>query len=129
MDENLFDKLYPNFTLEEFRCPCRSSLCIKDGMEYWFLSALQDLRLQVGFPLKINSGYRCAEYNATLPKSSLNSNHIKGIAVDISTSRLSGSQKHRLLRKAFPRFTGIGIYTTFFHLDLRHLHEKSLWIG
>lgn len=69
----------------------------------------------MGRPLKINSGHRCAIWNAVvggLP----NSPH-RRIAVDIAF------QKHdrRALAAAAERcgFTGIGIAKTFIHLDRR----------
>jgi len=128
MDNILYHRMFPNFQPQEFRCPCEHPLCQGDGMEFWFLSALQDLRLQVGFPLKINSGYRCSIYNEHVGGVK-NSYHVKGVAVDICTRAFSPKEKHRLLRKAFQRFTGIGMYTTFIHLDLRPLACKSVWVS
>ena len=125
----LFRRMFPSFRPSEFECPCKHPLCQVDGMEFWFLAALQDVRLQVGHPFHIGSGYRCSAYNATLPNSVPDSYHIKGIAADIDTRRLNGQEKHRLLRKVFQRFTGVGIYPTFIHVDLRPLSEKVVWLG
>ena len=119
-------KLWPNFTLKEFECPCGNSGCPKDGMEYWFISALQDLRLQFGSPLRINSGFRCYDYNQYILGAE-KSKHCTGIAADIAITSLTADRKHRLLRKVFYRFTGIGIYRTFVHVDLRPLCEKAFW--
>ena len=127
VDELLFRKLYPNFRPKEFVCPCGE--CDGGAMEHYYLAALQDLRLQMGFPFHITSAFRCPGYNATLPNSSPTSYHPKAVACDISTAALDSEQRHRLLEKAFLRFTGIGIYKNFIHLDLRPVREKSMWWG
>jgi uncharacterized protein YcbK (DUF882 family) len=98
-------------------------------MEFYFLAALQDLRLQCGFPFHINSGFRCPAYNATLPNSSPDSYHTKAVAADISTAAMDGGQRHLFLQRAFLRFTGIGIYKTFVHLDLRPASGNTTWWG
>lgn len=119
--------MYPNFKPEEFRCPCEHPLCQKDGMEFWFLSSIQDLRLQCGFPLNINSGYRCSLYNEVVGGVK-NSYHVKGLAADISIRGYTSKEMHKLLSKVSQRFNGIGIYPTFIHIDLRPVNSKSVWV-
>ncbi len=123
-----FEDMFPNFTPEEFYCPCGGAQCRKVGIKLWFVAALQDLRLQCGFPLKINSAYRCPEHNARVG-SKPTSQHLLGVAADIDIHRLSTGQKHRLLRKAFLRFNGVGVYNTFIHLDLRDPKAPAFWVG
>lgn len=98
-------------------------------MEYWFMAAIQSLRMELGFPLTINSGYRCSAYNATLPGSAPDSYHCQGLAADISTARMAGQQKHSLLLRAVMKFTGVGIYKTFIHVDLRPTEKRTTWTG
>lgn len=45
---------------------------------------LEPLRLYLNTPLRINSGYRCKALNDILPGSAPNSNHLKGLAADIT---------------------------------------------
>jgi len=129
MENILFHRMFPDFKPREFQCPCAHPFCPKDGMEFWFLSVLQATRRQCAFPFKINSGFRCAVYNATLDQSSPQSNHIKGIAADISISRLSAKEKYTLHSEAFLRFNGVGVYPTFLHVDLRSSSNRSFWTG
>lgn len=129
MDNILYHRMFPNFRPEEFACPCKHPMCQVDGMQFPFLFAIQDLRNQVEFPLPINSGYRCSTFNAVLKGAVPNSNHIKGIACDIGIHKMTSQQKHLLLEKAFNRFTGIGIYKNFIHLDTRPARFRSLWIA
>ncbi len=127
MDEKTFKEMFPNFRPIEFKCPCQN--CDGGKMSLFFMSTLQGLRYQIGFPLHINSGFRCPEYNASLENSSPKSQHMIGLAADISTITLTPSQKHFLVEKAFQRFTGVGIYKNFIHLDLRDPGVKSTWTG
>ena len=127
MDNLLYKRMFPNFSPKEFECPCHHPFCQTDGMEFWFLSALQEFRRQCGFAFTINSGYRCSAYNAAIVNSSPRSKHIEGIACDVSTRKFSGRKKHIFLSYAFQRFSGIGIYETFIHLDLRDHKERVVW--
>jgi uncharacterized protein YcbK (DUF882 family) len=120
--------MYPNFKPKEFECHCTDPECKKDGMEFFFLAALQDLRFAVGFPLLISSGYRCQIMNK-VAGGRPDSFHLKGLACDILIKDMSSGQKHRLLRKALGRFNGVGIYPHFVHLDLRPPRDKAVWIG
>ncbi len=129
MDNILYRRMFPNFRPSEFHCPCGNPLCAKENMDYPFLFSVQDWRTECEFPFKVNSGYRCSAYNATLPDSVPDSWHCQGLAVDISTKPLNATQKHILLEGAFKRFTGIGIYKTFIHVDKRPRSERAVWVG
>jgi len=110
---------WPNFSEEEFRCKGDGSC----EMDEHFLTVLQDLRTQCGFPLYINSGYRSPQYNESVGGAE-DSQHIHGRAADIG---ISYEQAVRLLTLAFAdeRVTGIGIQQKgdpkkrFVHLDTR----------
>lgn len=121
-----FKEHFPNFSPEEFRCPCTNPDCKKDGIELPFLRQLQKARSIVGFPFLITSGYRCKAYNKTLPDSSPESLHIKGLACDVRISHLTPADKYLFLYKVFPLFKGIGLGKTFVHLDGRQ--ERSVWM-
>ncbi len=77
--------------------------------------------------MTINSGFRCEKHNKEV-KGKPDSQHMLGKAVDVSTSKLDGLQKHRLLKLANAmKFRGIGVYPTFIHLDVRD--NQSFWVG
>ena len=117
---------WPHFRPDELACRCGGRGC---RGAYWhdadFLDALEALRAEMGRPLKINSGHRCAIWNAVVGGVP-NSQH-RRIAVDIAF------QKHdrRALVAAAERlgFTGIGIAKSFLHLDRREAPARWTYPG
>lgn len=53
---------YPNFTEDEFRCPC----CGEATMNRLFMDTLQHLRVIYGKGIIISSGFRCLTYNESI---------------------------------------------------------------
>ena len=100
------------FSNDELRC--------KHCDEYFFDDQtklrLNQLRHELGFPITINSGYRCEYYNNQIGATQT---HASGQAVDI---KIRGEKAYNLIHKAIELgFTGIGIKqkgeTRFIHLD------------
>lgn len=109
---------YPNFTENEFRCPCG---CGRADMQANFMSRLQDLRDDMGFPFVVSSGFRCPDHNASVSTTGRSGPHTTGMAADIL---ISGAKAHQLLNGSRTHwFTGIGISQKgpmekrFIHLD------------
>jgi hypothetical protein len=72
----------------------------------------------VGQPLRMNSGYRTPEYNASIG-GARNSMHVQRKAVDIQWPGSSTSEKQEFIQKAIDAgFTGIGCYNSFMHVDI-----------
>lgn len=117
--------LSKNFSKWELHCTCCKELKITQNL----IEILQELRDIVGKPFKINSGYRCPEHNKTVG-GALMSQHVKGTAVDISTKGWSAAEKYALIQAAHRVYQvrGIGIYSSFIHLDVRK-GEGKLWVG
>lgn len=83
----------------------------------------------VGRQLQVNSGYRSRAYNSTLRGAAQNSNHMYGVAMDISFRGLSDAEKQRMLIAAIENGVGgIGIYpedrNQFIHVDIG---QKRTW--
>jgi len=117
---------WPHFSVAELACRCRGKFC---GGAYWhdpeFLHALESLRTRAGRPLVINSGHRCAQWNAAVG-GALRSMH-KSLAVDIS---LKGHDRNSLLTHAEALgFTGTGLAKTFIHLDRRKVPARWYYKG
>ncbi len=109
-------KIQRNFTLEELSCPC--GRC-KPVINSKFIDRLQCLRDAFGKPFNINSWYRCKVHNEKVG-GKINSKHLLGLAVDISTKGWSSEDKYQLLHLAFCfGFTGIAQGKNFIHIDLR----------
>ena len=112
-----------NFKRSELACPCCKQMKCKIGL----IDCIQSIRDYLDMPIIITSAYRCKMHNSTIPGSSPESYHTKGLAVDISTLGWCGYAIHDLLELITSQDSGIGVYPTFIHFDLRN--DRSVWIG
>ncbi|WP_300393525.1 D-Ala-D-Ala carboxypeptidase family metallohydrolase [Henriciella sp.] len=117
---------WPHFSVAELACRCGGRFC---GGEYWhapgFLDGLETVRAKVRAPLIINSGHRCAGWNAAVGGAPL-SQH-KTIAADI---RLAGHDRFTLLAAAEQAgFTGLGLARSFLHIDRRARPARWFYPG
>jgi len=108
----------------EFACKCgcgRVKICPS------LVEALIRLRIEVGHPINVTSGYRCEHQNAAVG-GKWTSYHLRGLAVDVQCRNLPFADFVALTRSFHPTpFRGLGIYTAaeFLHLDLRT--RPTLW--
>lgn len=116
-------QLTEHFNLKEFTCSCCDRVKITPGF-FRHVGLLEQIRTKLGFPIRINSGYRCPEHNKAVggAKSSW---HLL-FATDLDTDD-GDPEKLTAIRMAAEEagFTGIGISDTFIHVDLRP--EKTIW--
>ena len=84
-------------------------------MDDGFMDALQDIRTKCGFGFKVNSAYRCDEYNEKVSKNT-RGQHVTGYAVDISMK--NRYKRFKLLKEAIEcgYFKDIAVAGTFIHL-------------
>ena len=106
--------LYPNFSKKEFDC----THCGANQMTPAFMEKLQALRSIYGKPMRVTSGFRCAQHPIEAKKAKPGA-HASGCACDIG---VEGREAYQLLRFAFELgFTGIGVNqkagSRFIHLD------------
>ena len=115
--------LTKNFSSEELHCHC----CHKEQMCERFMEKLQTLRDIMNRPIGINSGYRCESHNRSIGGHKT-SQHMLGVAVDISTTDWSSSELYELMRHAYRLgFKGIGVGKLFVHLDMR-VGKAKMWV-
>lgn len=112
-------KISTNFLLREFEC--------RDGehqvrLDSRLLQKLQALRDKVGRPVIILSGYRNSSYNKRVGGSP-GSQHLLGKAADIVVQGCSVEELARISREI--GFTGIGLYDSFVHVDVRA--KEATW--
>ena len=117
---------WPHFSMVELACRCGERFC---AGAYWHdtavLDGLEAIRKDIGRPLIITSGHRCAQWNAAVGGAP-RSQH-KTIAVDIS---LTGQDRHAVKTAAeMHGFTGIGLARTFIHLDRRAIPARWYYKG
>lgn len=106
-----------HFTLTEFAC----KHCGLNGIDLEFVDRLDELRERVGFPLRVNSGFRCPDHNAAVSTTGHSGPHTTGKAVDLSIER---GQAYQVLAEAMTMgFSGIGVKQ---HGMGRYLHLDDL---
>lgn len=111
-------KLSKNFVSTQFDCQCKRPSCKTTVIEIF--DCLDQL-IDEAFPavLTITSAFRCYLHNKDvggLPTSY----HLKGMAVDLRSKHATPQQiKVAAERVAGFRKGGIGLYSTFIHLDVR----------
>jgi uncharacterized protein YcbK (DUF882 family) len=111
-------KLSNNFTTKEFECQCGK--CEIQKVDSDLLNRLEKVRIALGSPIKIMSGYRCREHNTKVggaPKSM----HVFGRAADIQAVDML-----RLMMLVRTMFTAIGDGRNkgFIHVDTRQVNAK-----
>lgn len=118
----------PNFSEHEFLCKCG---CGRADMDPEFMDKLQAIRTAVGQPMKVNSGFRCPDYNAKVSSTGTAGPHTTGCAADISAS---GPLALKIVHLALMvGMTGIGVAQKgdhakrFIHLDDSNIHRRP-WI-
>jgi len=106
-------QLSENFSLHEFQC----RHCGQVKLDSRLVQKLQALRDEVGVPLVITSGFRCLEHNQAVGGAD-GSQHLFGRAADVVIPEgMSGEKFADIGRKV--GFTGIGVYSSFVHMDVR----------
>lgn len=88
---------------------------------------LQIIRDIVKRPIVITSGYRSPEHNAKVGGVA-NSQHIKGLAVDLKISGLTPEKTYLVIDKlqhgGYILTGGLGLYKTFVHYDIRGRRKR-----
>ena len=114
-----------NFKVSEFAC----KHCRKNEIDQRVLTMCQTIRDELGVPVKVNSGYRCAAHNQAVGGVN-NSQHVKGLAADLSCSlgsaKMFDTVKRLHAAGKLPDLSYCIKYKTFIHIDCGG-KRKSLW--
>ena len=118
--------LSPHFKTSEFNCRCKNESCHTQSINKEVISRLEQIRSEVGEPLRITSAFRCADQQRYLRNAGVStvvaqnkSTHESGDAVDVQVISTKSDRMARLLVAAEKVFKSIGLAKTFLHLDLR----------
>lgn len=114
-------KLSANFTVSEFKCNDGSDKILIDTE---LVDILQKIRNHFGKPVIINSAYRSPAYNKKIGGVS-NSQHSKGTAADIVVKGVKPEAVVQYAEFLMPKKGGIGLYSTFAHIDVRA--KRARW--
>ena len=102
---------WQNFAPYEIRCKGSGTLCLNEAA----MDALQRLRTALGCPLRVNSAYRCPDYNRKIGGAP-DSRHLYAEAFDIGKTEWELGQLLEEAAKA--GFLVAKQYTGFVHLDM-----------
>lgn len=98
-------------------------------------TVLQPLRDHLNVPIRVLSGYRSPEYNKKVGGVS-RSTHLKGMAADIRAKHYTSVELVDIIlklrrSKQITGLGGMGLYSAFVHVDIRHNGKKRLarWRG
>ena len=108
-------KLSNNFTVSEFKCKDGSDKILIDTD---LVDILQKVRSHFNKPVTINSAYRNATYNKKIGGAS-KSQHVYGTAADIVVKDTKPEAVAQYVEYLMPNKGGIGLYSTFTHVDVR----------
>lgn len=116
-------KVSANFRVKEFACT--------DGSDPIFIATelvnvLQKIRTHFGKSVTITSAYRTPTKNKAVGGTTY-SQHLYGMAADIKVKGVSPKKVAAYAEKLLPKSGGIGVYSTFTHIDVRS--TKSRWNG
>jgi len=111
------------FSREEFKCKCGCGLGAVDAE---LLFVLTKLRERFNRPVILNSAHRCNAHNSSVG-GEIRSKHLEGIAADVVVRSTSPSKIYEYLNKKYPNKYGIGLYSSFVHIDMRA--KKTRWSG
>lgn len=84
---------------------------------------LDVLRAAMAIPLIVNSGARCLKRNRQVG-GARDSMHLQGLAADIQWPA-DPAYRWKLVNLASQRFSGLGFYDTFIHLDMRDILKRA----
>lgn len=123
------EQVSKDFQAREFDCPCHE--CLETPVEMKLIDMLQSLRDEIGFPVKITSGYRCAAYQEDLKRRGYEtakgiSQHQLGAAVDIKTGHHTGEELEKFARQV--GFMAVGVGKHWAHIDLRSDKPNRRWL-
>jgi len=118
--------LSEHFSTHEFACPCKNTACLYQRIAKELVDKLELVRVEIGNPIRVTSGYRCSKYQAELRargyETSLGpSQHEIGRAADITTAPYALKP---MAVECADHFKAIGVGKTFVHVDLRADKER-----
>jgi uncharacterized protein YcbK (DUF882 family) len=116
-------KLSANFKVREFACTDGSDPIFIDSD---LVSVLQKVRNHFGVAVTITSAYRTPGRNKAVGGQAY-SQHLYGRAADIKVKGIAPTMVAAYVEKLMPKKGGIGIYSTFTHIDVRG--TKARWKG
>jgi uncharacterized protein YcbK (DUF882 family) len=111
-------QLSKHFNSKEFECNCQK--CDEQIISEVLIEKLEKVREEYGKPIKITSGYRCADHNTAIG-GKIASSHMTGLAVDLAPTLITLDELDNLYEICYNVFDNIGDGRSkrFIHVDVR----------
>lgn len=113
-------KISDHFRARELMCPC----CRWCEVDAALLTLLESIRKEIGEPIHVTSGYRCAKHNSEVG-GARNSRHLYGQAADIWADDTSPEEIYNMACTLMPGYGGVIKYKTFVHVDVRNTKYRE----
>lgn len=112
------------FVSKQFDCRCNLRSCKSTELDPTLPEALEKL-IELAGPIRINSAYRCPEWNRRVGGTG-GSYHLLGKAADIQSDKYTGKElaNFAMMVEEFEQ-GGIGVSENWIHVDVRGF--KSRW--
>ena len=104
------------FSKAELQCKCG---CEQAPMDTQFLMMIDELREKLNKPLRVSSGFRCPSHNSKVSGTGETGPHTTGMAIDLAVDRTFAYETLKIAMAM--GFTGIGIASSFVHVDIRSI--------
>ena len=101
-----------HFSKKEFDCQCG---CDAGPINRVLVEKLEQVRLEFGRGMRINSGIRCLPHNRKIGSKDTSS-HIKCLAADVGCTSME--DRHKLLSIFLKYFKRVGVHKLFIHVDV-----------
>lgn len=93
-----------HFSAKELECKC--GRCDYPGMDAAFMEKIERVRAALGYPMRVNSAYRCPDHNITVSNTGPMGPHTTGRAIDVA---VAGYQAFQVVEACVTLgLTGIG---------------------
>jgi len=116
-----------NFKREEFACRCGCGLNMISPTVVLICQMIRDTYQQ---PVVVTSGCRCNEHNTKIGGAGNSQHTPKGDgythAVDIKVKNIDPKEVYDYLDEVFPNSLGLGLYSSWIHIDDR-MDRKYRW--
>ncbi len=109
-----------HFSRSEFACHCG---CGFDTVDTQLAKELEAIRVDLGKPIKILSGARCAIHNKACGGAK-DSQHVQAKAADFQVSGMTPSEVYGYLKLRYAGRYGLGVYDTWVHFDVRDYEAR-----
>lgn len=122
--------LTDHFKSSEFTCPCKN--CDEQKIAIELVDKLERVRVLLGKPIKVTSGYRCRAHQLELAAKGYEtakgiSQHELGRAADIVQPGATLYEFTAMLHYCEQEFQAIGEGLSFLHVDLRTDKPGRRW--